>query len=191
MALDRVHVRRGDQLHRLIPRGPHETTLAPLTTIQPGLLGIIDDLGPRIHRIAQPRPGLAKHGQQAPAHVRVLQAQRRVRVPRERRSPRAATWLVLRHLRTGRWIVNRLGLPRNQPLLHVHVPGARARAVHAVRRAHHLVVRPTVPVGALPIAIFGHQLAPTLRIHRTTAQEPMCLKQRIGTLSHAASSPLT
>ena len=102
VALDRVHVSGGDHLHRLIPRRAREPALAALATVQPRLLGIVDDLRPCLHRVSQPRPRLTEHRQQAAAHVRVLQPQRRVRVPRERSPARAAAGLVLRHLRARR-----------------------------------------------------------------------------------------
>ena len=178
VALDRVHVRGGDQLHDLVPGGAHEPALAPLAAVQPHLLRVLDDLRPGVDRIAQPRSRLAKHRQQAAAHVRVLQPQRRVLIPGERRSPGAAARLVLRHLRARRGIVDRLGLPGDQPVLDVHVPRARSRAVHAVGRAHHLVVRPAPAVGALPLAVLGHQLAPALLVDRPATQEAMRLEQR-------------
>ena len=178
VALDRVHMRRRDQLRHLIPRRADEPALPALALVPPRALRVIDDLRPRVHRIAQPRSRLAEHLDQTPAHIRVAQPQRRVRVPRERRPPRTTTRLVLRRLRTDRRIVGRLRLPRDQPVLHEHLPRTRARAIHPVRRAHHLVVRPAPPVRTLPSTVLRDQLAPALRVHRPAAQEPMRLEQR-------------
>ena len=186
VALDRVYVRGGDHVHRLVPGRAHEPALAALAPVQAHLLGVVDDLRPRVHRIAEPRPAPRGTSQQAAAHVGVLQPQRRVRVPRERRPPRAAARLVLRHVRTGRGVVDGLGLPRDQPVLDIHVPRARPRAVHAVRRAHHLVMRPATPVGALPVAILGDQLTPPLFRYRTPTQEPVRLEQRATYTSRLA-----
>jgi hypothetical protein len=133
-----VNVRRGDHLDRLIPRRADKAPLAPLALVDRRSLRVLDNLLPRVNRVAEALPGLAEHLQQAAPDVRVLQPQRRVRVPRKRRPPRAATRLVLRHLRTSRRIVGRLRLPGDQPLLHVHIPRARPRAIHAVRGTHHL-----------------------------------------------------
>jgi hypothetical protein len=55
VALDRVHVRGGDQLHGLIPRGAHEPALPPLTAVHPAPIRVVDDLRPRLDGIAEPR----------------------------------------------------------------------------------------------------------------------------------------
>ena len=47
-----------------------------------------------------------------------------------------------------------LRLPGDDAALDVDLPGARARAIHAVRGTHDLVVRPAVAIGVLPGAVF-------------------------------------
>src|SRR6185437_4005427 len=53
-------------------------------------------------------------------------------------------------------------------------------AIHSMGGAHHLVVRPAPAVGALPVAVLGHQLAPALLVHGASAQEPVGVKQRVA-----------
>src|SRR5262249_14776472 len=100
VTLDRVHVCRRDHLHGLLPRGAHEPTPAPLAPVQPHLLRVVDDLGPRHDRITESRPRLAKHRQQASAYVWILQPDRRVLIPRERSTPATPPRFVLRQFRT-------------------------------------------------------------------------------------------
>ena len=48
-----------------------------------------------------------------------------------------------------------LRLPCHDPALDVDLPTARTRAIHAVRGAHNLVVRPSLTIGIFPLAILG------------------------------------
>ena len=89
--------------------------------------------------------GLPVHLQQRAAHVRVAHPGRRVGVPGERRAARAAAGLVLRPVRPRRRVVGLLGLPGDDPVLDVDLPGARTGAVHPVRGADDLVVRSSGP----------------------------------------------
>jgi hypothetical protein len=109
--------------------------------------------------------------EQAPAHVRVLQARRRVRVPRERGAPRTPARLVVGAVRVGAWVVDRLALPGDQPVLDVDVPRARAGAVDPVGGAHDLVVAPAVAIGGLPAAAPADQHAPPLGAGLPLAEE--------------------
>ena len=136
---------------------------------------------------------LAPELQQRAAHVRVLHAQRRVRVPGERRAARAAARLVLGHVGAVGRVVGLLGLPGDDPVLDVDLPRARAGAVDAVRRAHDLVVLPAPPVGGLPRAVARRQRAPAVardaaldEIARPTrAAWSGCARPRRGTLAVA------
>ena len=93
---DRVHGRRGDQLGRLLPVAAHEPAAAALAAIA--------------RRRRRPRANAATGSaaaalrgapalEQAAADVRVLEPDRRVRVPGERRAARAAARLVVRAVR--------------------------------------------------------------------------------------------
>ena len=179
VALDRVDVRRRDHLDGLVPGGAHEAALAALALVAAAPARDRRRSPPTRRRGRRAASRASRNiSSRLPADVRVLQPQRRVRVPGERRAARAAARLVLRHVRTRRGIVDRLRLPGDQALLDVHVPRARARAVHPVGGAHDLVVLPAPAVRALPIAILGDELTPALLRHRTAAQEAVRLQQR-------------
>ena len=150
--LDRVHVGGGDDLHRLLPRHADHAAAASLRLVGAGLVGVLDDRGPRVDGVAQARLGLAEHVEEDAAHVGVLDAGGRVLVPAERGAARAAAGLVLGHVGAGGRVVGLLGLPGDDPVLDVDLPGARARAVHAVGGAHDLVVAPALAVEGVPLA---------------------------------------
>ncbi|CAN5857635.1 hypothetical protein BH23ACT11_BH23ACT11_04810 [soil metagenome] len=97
--LDRVDVGGGHDLRHLRPRGPHEPTLTSHGLIAMGLLRVLDDGGPGVHRVARLRFRLAVHLKEHPSHIRVLDADGRVRIPGERGAPRTATRFVLWHIR--------------------------------------------------------------------------------------------
>ena len=150
--LDRVHVGGGDDLHRLFPGHADHAAAATLRLVGTRLLRVLNDLGPRVDRIAEALLGLAKHVEEDAAHVGVLDAGRRVLVPRERRATRAAAGLVLGHVGAGRRVVSLLGFPGDDAVLDVDLPRARARAVHAMGGAHDLVVAPAVAVEGVAFA---------------------------------------
>ena len=133
----------------LTPRG-QSTLTSDLYThvllVPPTTLGVPDDVGPREHRVLQPGLRLAVHLDQDAARVRVPDPRRRVRVPGEGGPARAAPRLVVGAVGPGRGVVRLLGLPRDDPVLDVDLPRARARAVHAVRGSDDLVVPPAVSV---------------------------------------------
>ena len=58
VAADRVHVRGRDQIGDLVPRGAHEAALAAQLLVAARLLGILDDLRPRLDGVARPRERL-------------------------------------------------------------------------------------------------------------------------------------
>jgi hypothetical protein len=178
-----VHVRGGNQIGHVAPRGPHEAALAAPRLVGARLVGVLDDLGPGLHRVAQPLARLAEHLHQHSAHVGVLRPDRRVHVPRERGPARAPARLVVRHVRAVGGIVHLLGLPGHEPVLDMDAPRAGARAVHPVRGAHHAVVLPAAPVGRLPRARIGRTLAPVLGRAIPDAKELPSTQQRTA-LSH-------
>ncbi len=146
VGVDGVHVGGGRDLQGLLPCHAHQAALAPGRLVAAALDRVLGDLGPCRDGVAEPGAGLAVHLHQDAAGVRVAHPRRRVGVPGEGRAPGAAARLVLGAVRADGGVVGLLGLPRDQTVLDVHLPRARPRAVHAVRRAHHLVVGPTLPV---------------------------------------------
>ncbi len=155
--LDGVHVRGGDHLGGFGPADPDQSALAAGTLIATTLVGIGLDFGPRQHRVAEAALGFAVHLDEQPTGVRVSDPRRRVGVPGERRTARAAAGFVLRPVRADRRVVGLLGLPGDDAVLDVDLPRARPGAVHPVGRAHHLVVAPPVAVKhvALAAALVG------------------------------------
>ena len=150
--LDRVHVGGGDDLHRLFPGHADHAAAATLRLVGARLLRVLNDLGPRVDGIPEALLGLAEHVEEDAAHVGVLDTGRRVLVPRERRTTRAAAGLVLGHVRAGRRVVSLLGFPGDDAVLDVDLPRARARAVHAMGGAHDLVVAPALAVEGVAFA---------------------------------------
>src|SRR5699024_5885131 len=86
------------------------------------------------------------HVQQNTANVGISGAGRRIRVPRKRRSARASARFVYGLIGTCRAIIDGLGLPRDNPVFDVNVPGTRAGAIDAVRRTHHFLMTPPIAV---------------------------------------------
>ena len=150
--LDRVHVGGGDDLHRLFPGHADHAAAATLRLVGARLLRVLNDRGPRVDRIAEALLGIAEHVEEDAAHVGVLDAGRRVFVPRERRATRATAGLVLGHVSAGRRVVSLLGFPGDDAVLDEDLPRAGARAVHAVGGAHDLVVAPAVAVEGVAVA---------------------------------------
>ena len=177
VGLDRVHVRRGDQLAHLLPVRAHEPALAARPLVPCGPLRVTGDLRPRQHRVTQPGPRLPPHLQQRPPHVRVTHPRRRVGVPGERRPPRAAPRLILRRVRARRRVVGLLRLPGDDAVLDIHLPRARPCTVHPVRRTHLPVMPPP-----LPVELLGAPAAPPVQLavipRRGTRREELRLAQQ-------------
>ena len=150
--LDCVHVGGGDDLHRLFPGYADHAAATALRLVGARLLRILNDRGPRVDRIAEALLGIAEHVEEDAAHVGVLDAGRRVFVPRERRATRAAAGFVLGHVSASRRVVSLLGFPGDDAVLDVDLPRAGTRAVHAMGGAHDLVVAPAVAVEGVAVA---------------------------------------
>jgi hypothetical protein len=58
------------------------------------------------------------------------------------------------------WIITSLGLPNDDPILDVNVPGTRARAIDPVGRTDLLVILPSFSVEILPIPLAAANLSP-------------------------------
>ena len=152
--LDRVHVGRGDDLGDLVPAGAHEAAQATHVHVLLALGGILLDRLPGLDRVTTGLALGAVQVEQTAADHRVLDAVRRVQVPRERGTTLAAARLVVGQVLAGARVVGLLHLERHQAVLDEDLPRTAARAVHAVGGAHHLVVAPAVAVGILPVAVF-------------------------------------
>src|SRR5690606_23852004 len=92
--------------------------------------------------------------QQATAHHGVFHAVGGIQVPAVGRPPRATARLVVGHVPAGAGVVGLLGFPGGDATLHIDLPAAAAGAVHAVRAAYDLVVRPAVAVAVFPGTVF-------------------------------------
>ncbi len=158
MFFDGVDVGRGDELVHLVPAAAHEAAHATHLLVVASGRGVLDDHAPGIHRRLAHLQRRAPALQQAAAHHRVLDAVGAVQVPGIRGTAGAAARLVVGHVPACARVVGLLRLPGDDAALDVDLPAAAAGAVHAVRAAHDLVVRPAVAVGVLPGAVFtgGH-----------------------------------
>ena len=96
------------------------------------------------------RARLAPQLEQARAHQRIFHAVAGIEIPAVARAARAAARLVVGQVGPRARIVGLLGLPGDDAALDVDLPRARAGAVHAVGRAHDLVVLPALAVAVLP-----------------------------------------
>ena len=160
----RVEKRRGDELRHLVPIRAHEAAHAARRLVALLLRRIVGDAAPRLKRRLMALPRLAPKLRKVAPEIRVLDAQRAVEIPRERSAARTATRLKVRHIGRSLGIVKCLILPSHEAVLHIDVPAARPRAVHAVRRTHPLVERPAVAVHVLPVAsTFMNLLVPARR----------------------------
>ncbi len=177
--LDRVHVGGGDHLGHLLPRGADETALAAGRLVAAGALGVVHDVRPGGDRVTVLGLALAVHLQEDAADVGVADPRGRVGVPGERRASRTAAGLVLGLVRSHRRVVGLLRLPGDDAVLDVHLPRARPGAVHAVRRPHHLVVAPPVPVEVVratsALAVQAAQVPRHLRL----GEEPARAHERL------------
>src|SRR5439155_19515243 len=63
--------------------------------------------------------------------------------------------LVAGHVPASARIIGLFRVARDNAALHGDLPGARAGAIHAMRRPHDLVVRPAIAVSVLPRAILS------------------------------------
>ena len=162
--LHRVEKRRCDELRHLVPIRAHEAAHAARRLVALLLRGIVGDAAPRLKRRFMILSRLAPKLSEIAPKVRILDAQRAVEIPRERSAARTAARLKVRHIGRSLGIVKCLILPSHEAVLHIDVPAARPRAVHAVRRTHPLVERPAVAVHVLPVAsTFMNLLVPARR----------------------------
>jgi hypothetical protein len=83
----------------------------------------------------------------------MLDALRAVEIPGEAGAALAAARLVVGQILAGAGIVGLLHLERHQAVLDEDFPGTAAGAVHAVGRAHDLVVLPAMAIGIFPVTI--------------------------------------
>ena len=121
--LDRVNVGGGDDLGSLVPRSPDQTALAASGLVGLGASRVVDDVGPRLDRIAAVLTlRLAEHLQQDASDIRIAHPCRRIGVPGERCTSRTTARFVLRRIRADRRIVGLLRLPGDDPVLDIHLP---------------------------------------------------------------------
>src|SRR5699024_8580860 len=114
---------------------------------------VLDDGLPRQDRVVSVGGlGLAEQAQQGASDIGIANAGGGVGVPRERGTARAAARFVLGHIGARAGVVGGLGLPGDEPVLDVDVPGARTGAVDSVSGADDLVVRPAVAVEGVALA---------------------------------------
>ena len=153
--LDGVDVGSGDQFDDAVPIHAAKASLAASPLPAGARLGILHHRFPRFHwvRVHGPR-GFPEIQQYAP-HIRILHAQRTIQIPGVGDAALAAAGFIGRNARLQERIVQTLHLPGDDAVFHVDLPGASARAIHAVRAANHLVVLPAVAVKLFPTAQRG------------------------------------
>ncbi len=170
-ACDAYHAMRSAHLYR--PARTNEEAVAELrrcagTQFDPT---VVQALCAELGDPASAGELLAIQGQQHAPHIRVAHANRRVDIPSERCAARTTARLVLRSVGPVRRVVRLLGLPRDQAILDIHLPRARARAVHAMSSAYDLVVLPAIAVALLPLARAALVSAPAATVAFRVSQE--------------------
>src|SRR5690606_27376990 len=109
--LGRVDVRGRRDLESVLPAGADQAALAAGAFVPGGLLTVLDDRTPGVHRVGVLRAGRAPQLEQAAADVRVAHPRGRVGVPGEGRAPGTAAGLVARHVVADVRVVGLLRLP--------------------------------------------------------------------------------
>ena len=158
------------ELQDLLPGAAAQPALAAGLLVALALHRVVHDRRPGGHRIGVDLAGLPPEVHEHAAQVGVLHPQRTVEVPGGGDAPLASTRLVGGHVCRDAGVVGGLGLERDHAVLHVDVPGAAARAVHAVRAPNHLVVLEAVPVDLLPAPLVGVEDV----LHPAHREPPAC-----------------
>ena len=148
-----VGIGRGDDLVDLVPCRADESAMATNLDVVTTLRRIFLDRGPgtdgRLHH-----PFLAPLPDQPSAHQGILHPVGRIHVPAVAGTTRTAARLVIGQVRSGARVVGLLGFPGDDAALDVDLPGAGARAVHAMGGSDDLVVLPALAIGVFPVAVF-------------------------------------
>ncbi len=119
-----VNVRSGNQLIHFLPGRTHETTTTTRLFEAFCFIGVFDDGGPCVYRIAVQSFRFTPHFHQAFAHQRVFQTVSAVEIPGIACTTRATTRLVVWQVRTGTRIIGLLGFPGHQTIFHIDFPAA-------------------------------------------------------------------
>src|SRR5699024_7062121 len=175
-----VHVGGGRDLHRVLPPAAHQSALAPGALVVGGLLLVLDDRGPRVHRVGVLGACRPPQFHEPPTDVGVAHPGRGVGVPGEGRAARAPPWFVAGKIVADVGVIGLLRLPRDDPLLDVDLPRARARAVDAVGGADHLVVTPAVAVEHVRFTAAGMGDRAQVLRGLAAAEEPAGAQDRVG-----------
>ena len=173
----RIGIGRRNDFVDLVPGRADETAEAALAHIGGALGWVFDDRLPGGDR----RPEcacLAPQLKQPRTHQRKFHAVAGIQIPAIARPARAAARLVVGQVGPRAWIICLLCFPGDDAALDVNLPGARSGAVHAMRRAHNLVVLPALAVTVLPAPILvGHNAVAVGKIIDDTAEERQAIKK--------------
>ncbi len=144
-----------DDLQRLLPLNPAEASLASGLLPCFALFRILLDHFPCVQRITGFCPGFPVKINQFSTDQGIFYPQGTIEVPRKRDSPLASSRLIRGKRALQQRVIHRLGLPDDDPVFHMHIPAAAARAVDSMGTSNHFVVRKTVTVKLLPFAGLG------------------------------------
>ncbi len=146
VGLDRVHVGGCCDLDRFLPGNTHQAALAAGLLVAAAPFRVPRNLGESEHWVPQPGLRLPVHLHQDAAGIGEADPGGRIGVPGKGCPARAASWFIFRTVRAHRRVIGLLGLPGDNAVLDVYLPGTGSGAVHAVRGADHLVMAPAVAV---------------------------------------------
>ena len=152
VGLHRIGIGGRDEFVDLIPGRADETAKAALLDIGGALRRIFNDRLPGCDRRHQ-RARLAPQLEQPRAHQRIFHAVAGIEIPAVARAARTAARLVVRQIGPRARIIGLLRLPGDDAALDVDLPGTGSGAIHAMGRAHDLVVLPALAIAVLPAAV--------------------------------------
>jgi hypothetical protein len=116
------------------------------------------DISPGLDRIAVGSQGVPPEFQEGRADKRIFETDRTVGVPGKGRASRTSPGFVIGESLAAIRIVGGLGLPDDDPVFYIYVPGTGAGAIDTVGGPHLFVVLPPVAIkmfpGPLSAAIF-------------------------------------
>ena len=122
MSLDGVDERGGDERGCFIPGNPHKAALSSCLLVLFTLLPVFDDASPGRHRIVLSLQRIPPHLDERGTGIGVFQAYGAVCIPRVARASRTPTGFVIGRFRPAGGVVHLLGIPDNDPSLHVYIP---------------------------------------------------------------------
>src|SRR5699024_690171 len=157
-----VNGRASDDFAHFSPFCPHKTTFASSFYVFFTLLGITDNILPRLNRIIALISFSFPQFIQIPANVRILHPDWTVCIPGKTRTSWASAWLVLGKVISGTWVICLLYFRCDNSIFYVNFPAARTRTVYTMCRTYNFVMLPSTAIYIFCISRTWTFLCPTV-----------------------------